>query len=115
MTKISSLHKKTSYTITDKGICIYIDKAQIYYKSIWYPDLERINISEGKKGTGTIYFNSHLEPDLNPLEASYLFNLQSGFYEIENADYAYDLIMELYDKHKYANDESTDTDRELIL
>ena len=60
MTKISSLHKKTSYTITDKGICIYIDKAQIYYKSIWYPDLERINISEGKKGTGTIYFTCSL-------------------------------------------------------
>jgi len=115
MTKISSLHKKTSYTITDKGICIYVDKAQLYYKSIWYPDLERINISEGKKGTGTIYFNSHLEPDINPLEASYLFYLQSGFYEIENADYVYDLIMELYDKHKYSNNESSNTDRELIL
>ncbi|MBN2879227.1 MAG: hypothetical protein JXN65_06300 [Clostridia bacterium] len=104
-------YNKTSYIVTDKGISIYINTYRKYYLSIWYPSLESIHIQENRDESGTIYYNS----DFSSTLVDQMHCLKTNFYNINNANHVYVLVKELYDKHKYANEESSDTDRELIL
>ncbi len=111
---ILQLLNKTSYIITNKGISIYVDGFHLYYQSIWYPNLKRLEIKESKNGIGTIYFNNYLDSMPYSKKTNYMNNIKSNFCGIENVNYVYYIIKEQYEKYRSEINNEPDIDSELI-